>query len=351
MKKRIDKPWSDVIFFVGITIAVYLGIRYLLPLVIPFLLATVFASLLHPVVHKLENRIKLSKGILSFLVIFIALLVIGIPVALLVIKGVQEISSLALNYKSWKGEIEEIWCMCCERVEQITGIKATNLLSMRSGESGTILTNVQEKVIPFLMNCSIDGIKGIAGFFWKFVVTIIATILLLSDYPRLCRNFLKTQPGRIAVRLGKNTMRAGGTYLKAQMIIWAVVSGVCVIGLLLTGNRYAILAGIGIGICDALPFLGTGIVFVPWLILNLFQGEYGMAVVYGLLYVLCNITREFLEPKLVGRGLGIHPLAVIFSLYVGICVYGGTGIILGPLSVLLIWEMYQIWREYADNIS
>ena len=65
----------------------------------------------------------------------------------------------------------------------------------------------------------------------------------------------------------------------------------------------------------------------------------------GGLYIFCNLIREFLEPKLVGRGLGIHPLAVVCSLYVGICVYGGTGILLGPFSALLIRELYRIWKE------
>ncbi len=134
--------------------------------------------------------------------------------------------------------------------------------------------------------------------------------------------------------------------MKAQFIIFGIVSAICVVGLFLTGNRYALLAGVGIGFCDALPFVGTGIIFVPWLILKLFQGEYLFAVVYGVLYIVCNITREFLEPKLVGKGLGIHPLSVIISLYVGMCVFGGLGILLGPLSALLIWECYQMRQEY-----
>lgn len=346
MKKRIEKPWSDVVFLIGITIAVYLGIRYLLPLVFPFLLALLFAAILHPLVKKLEKRIKLPRGLLSFLVVMLALLIIGIPVLLLIYKLIRELCSLIGGYKNWKGEAEQIWCMCCERIEQISGIKASTVISWGNGRADSIMTNMEEKVVPFLMNCSVNGLKGIAGFFWKFLVTMVATVLTLTDFPKFRESFLRTQPGKIVGRLGKNTMHAGGAYLKAQFIIFAIVSAICVVGLFLTGNRYALLAGVGIGLCDALPFVGTGIIFVPWLILKLFQGEYFFAVVYGVLYIICNITREFLEPKLVGKGLGIHPLSVIISLYVGMCVFGGIGILFGPLSALLIWECFQMRQEY-----
>jgi sporulation integral membrane protein YtvI len=346
MKKRIEKPWSDIVFLIGITIAVYLGIRYLLPLVFPFLLALLFAAILNPLVKKLENKIKLPRGLLSFLVVILALIVIGVPVIWLVYKLIREFCSLIGGYKSWKGEAEQIWCMCCERIEQISGIKAATVISWGNGRANSIMTNMEEKVVPFLMDCSINGLKGIAGFFWKFLVTMVATVLTLTDFPKFRERFLRTKPGKIIGRLGKNTMHAGGAYLKAQFIIFGIVSAICVVGLFLTGNRYALLAGVGIGFCDALPFVGTGIIFVPWLILKLFQGEYLFAVVYGVLYIVCNITREFLEPKLVGKGLGIHPLSVIISLYVGMCVFGGLGILLGPLSALLIWECYQMRQEY-----
>lgn len=349
MKIRIEKPWSDVLFFAGITVVVYLGVKYLLALVFPFLFAVLFAAFLHPIVQKIENKIKIPRGILSFAAVALAVLVIGVPLMLLLFKLVRELCSLIGNYNMWKGEAYDLWCMCCERVEQLSGIKAASFVSWGSGQADFMIQNVQEKVVPVLMNCSISGLKGVAGFFWKFLVTMVATVLVLSDYPKLRKCFFGTPPGRIVRHLGKETVNAFGTYIKAQLIIWSIVSAICVLGLFLTGNKYALAVGIGIGFCDALPFLGTGTVFVPWLLIKLIQGEYQLAFVYGLLYIICNIVREFLEPKLVGKELGVHPLAVIFSIYVGICVYGGAGIVLGPLSALLIWEVYRMRADKGEQ--
>ena len=342
---KIEKPWSDVLFFIGITVAVYLGVRFFLPLVYPFLFALFFAAVLHPLVNKIQNKIKIPRGIISFAVVALSVLIVGVPLFLLLVKLVRELGSLIGNYKSWKGEMYDIWCMCCERVEQFSGMKATAFVDWGSGQADSLIQVFQEKATPVLMKYSIDGLKGIAGFFWRFVVCLVATVLILNDYPDLRRRFFGTAPGKIVRRLGKETMHAGGSYLKAQLIILAAVSTICVAGLFFTGNRYALTAGIGIGLCDALPFFGTGTIFVPWLLLELIRGKYFLAIVYGVLYIICNIVREFLEPKLVGKELGIHPLAVIFSIYVGMCVYGGAGILLGPLSGLLIWELYRIRTE------
>ncbi|MDY5775802.1 MAG: AI-2E family transporter, partial [Lachnospiraceae bacterium] len=120
---------------------------------------------------------------------------------------------------------------------------------------------------------------------------------------------------------------------------------ICCIGLFLTGNSYAILVGCCIGLCDALPFFGTGTVFIPWLLIKVFCGQYVLAAAYGIIYLICNFTREFLEPKLIGNKLAIHPMLVLISTYIGLCVFGVFGFFLGPVGVFLIAEIYKISEE------
>ena len=136
MKMKIEKPWSDVLFFIGITVAVYLGVRFFLPLVYPFLFALFFAAVLHPLVNKIQNKIKIPRGIISFAVVALSVLIVGVPLFLLLVKLVRELGSLIGNYKSWKGEMYDIWCMCCERVEQFSGMKATAFVDWGSGQIG-----------------------------------------------------------------------------------------------------------------------------------------------------------------------------------------------------------------------
>ena len=134
-------------------------------------------------------------------------------------------------------------------------------------------------------------------------------------------------------------------YIRAQLIIIGMVMASCIIGLFLLKNPYALVVGVLIGLCDALPFLGTGTVFIPWIILTVFQGKYALAAGYAAIYIVCSIIREYVEPKIVGKGLGVHPLAVIIAIYVGICLFQTWGIVLGPLSALLISHTYQQLTE------
>ncbi len=349
MKIKMKKPWSDALKIVGITIAVYCGMRYILPIVFPFFLAVLIAILLHPIVTKIDNKIKIPRGILSFLVLVLVFLLIAIPACYVLWKLLMQACSFVREYDLWRGEIDKFWCGSCEKIEAISGIQAEIIQDWGDNQANHIGEILQEKLLPFLMSCSVNGLKGLAAFAWKLIVTMVATVLILTDYLNLKGKLMNTSAGKVLNKLGKSTLHVSGKFIKAQIIILLVVSGICVVGLFLTGNPYALLVGIGIGLCDALPFIGTGTIFVPWLIIRLFQGKYLLAVAYGVLYITCNLVREFLEPKLVGKGAGAHPLVVIFSIYVGICVYGGVGVILGPLSALLIWELYGLSQTEEEE--
>lgn len=345
MKIKIEKPWSNAFKIIGITIAVYCGMRYLLPIVFPFFLAILLAMLLHPVVKKIENRIKLPRSLLSFLVLFGAVLLVALPVGFVVWKLLKQACGFLSEYHLWEGEVNKLWCCGCERIEEISGIEAELIQEWGNGQASRLGETVQEKLLPALMSCSVSCLKLLAAFSWKLIVTLVSTVLILGDYENLKERLMQTALGGAIRKIGKETLWVSGKFVKAQFIIFSIVCGICIAGLFLTGNRYALLAGIGIGICDALPFVGTGIVFVPWLVISLFQKQYLFAAAYGAIYIICNLVREFLEPKLVGKGAGAHPLAVIFSIYIGIYAYGGAGVLLGPLSALLIWEVYRMYKQ------
>ena len=90
-----------------------------------------------------------------------------------------------------------------------------------------------------------------------------------------------------------------------------------------------------------LPFVGTGIVLVPLSAWQLLSGHYvRMAVCLGL-YGICILTRELLEPRLIGNKIGIAPICILFSLYAGVKLFGVGGIIKGPLALIVIFEILK----------
>ncbi len=91
---------------------------------------------------------------------------------------------------------------------------------------------------------------------------------------------------------------------------------------------------------DMLPFIGTGLVLMPLAFWQILNGYYAKAVICVILYVVCALTREFLEPKLIGEKMGIFPVAILFSVYAGVKLFGVFGIVKGPLALITIYEIY-----------
>ena len=81
--------------------------------------------------------------------------------------------------------------------------------------------------------------------------------------------------------------------------------------------------------------------FVPWALFEFFQGAYLSGIIYLAVTVITTLARQFLEPKLIGKSVGANPLMVLVSIYLGMQVYGLWGVILGPASAFLIWEIYR----------
>ncbi|HHU70495.1 MAG TPA: AI-2E family transporter, partial [Clostridiales bacterium] len=84
------------------------------------------------------------------------------------------------------------------------------------------------------------------------------------------------------------------------------------------------------------PILGSGIILIPWSIIMLFSGNIYSAAILITVYLLCQVTRQLLEPKLIGKSMGAKPLFTLISIYVGVQLFSGYGYFLGPIGLAII---------------
>ena len=171
----------------------------------------------------------------------------------------------------------------------------------------------------------------------------MAVLLIIKDYDEICQKLQKYSTFRHLVRIGERLWQMAGLWLRAQLLIMAAVMAECVAGLWVLQNSYALLVGILIGFLDALPFIGTGTILLPWAALELFRGDFFHAAAYLTFFLITNSTRDFLEPRLLGEKLGVYPIVIAVVVYVGICIFGPTGVLLGPLMLLVIREVVREW--------
>lgn len=344
--------WYQWIRLIGITLAVYVMMEYLLPVVFPFCIGFVIAFALYPLRRWLQRRLHLKREAAGFVALFV-----GICVAVLIAGGILYLLVLGGSYAGKCGlpdalfsQGRTMWNTCCDRLHTWTGRWV-----MEPEDYSIFVDTVQKRSLHFdadalMSNWKHVGTQTLRGLAYV-LVTIVSALLMLGEFDEL-----KRTTGRIAKRLfhagfGLTMRKVGWTYVKAQMIIIGTITGICVLGLLVVRERYWLLIGVAIGICDALPFLGTGICFLPWALWRLLSGRYVSALWFVALYIITSFTRQSLEPKLIGKKIGVPPLAVLISVYVGIKVYSRGGFLLGPISAFLIWQLYSddVAKEDANE--
>lgn len=338
MKNFTEKQSKKIRTGIGITVAVYLSFKYLLPLVVPFLLAGLLAWILYPCIKYLHYRFPFVKESLwaSFLLTLIGV-ILGLSGYILIMKFGSLVgeyaSQLDFYWKYFWNEIEQ-------RVSQLeTFLKLSkgslslpiNQMAMDLGES------ITSHILPRTLECA----KSLARFSAGFFVMVIATVLLIEEKEQLKERFLDSSFYMEARITMDNLRQTGGTYLKVQSIILGITILLCSVGFWILKIEHPILKGVVIGIFDALPIFGTGTVFIPWIIILLLKGKILFAVEVGILYLVCYFVRECMENTMMGKSMGITALEFLISVYVGLKLFGGVGFLLGPIGYLII----RLWMK------
>ena len=129
--------------------------------------------------------------------------------------------------------------------------------------------------------------------------------------------------------------------LKGYILLMLITFTELTIGLLLIGQSNAILLAAIICVIDILPVLGTGAVVIPWALISLFTGNILEAIGLILMYIVITIIRNFLEPKVIGNQVGLHPLITLLSMFCGLRLLGFVGLFGFPLTLIVLNDLYK----------
>lgn len=336
MGKYKIKVVGIVIF---VTLAVYILIKYMLPLALPFVIALIIAVLIDKPVTFITRKLHF-KRIFSILIVLVVLLaVIGILIYWLVSTLVTQLGRFMTNFDVYMGEMQQILCNGCTMIDGWFGLSDGSSLEYMNRQIDAASSEFSDSVIPKLMDGSINAAGTFAVVFTALAFAIMAIVFFSRDMEKMKalqkESIFNKEIKFITSKLGD----IFGTYVKTQGIIMLITAVICTLGLYAMGNDYALLAGVLIGIMDALPVLGTGTVFIPWSIILLLLGKYQRAVMIFGIYILCYYIRQFLEPRLMGTRMGISPVIMMLSLYAGLILFGISGVITGPIAAVLIKEI------------
>ena len=220
--------------------------------------------------------------------------------------------------------------------------------------SSTDLINL---ISNFLKNALIKGmnlISAIPVIAMYFAITAISLYFLCTDkvymIDQLEHHLPETWVKKI-YRHTKDISKSLGSYLKAQIILINISFVIVLLGLFLIkimgfNIKYPLLYALGIGFVDALPIFGSGTVMIPWSIASALYGDIRLGIAILTLWTITTIIRQVLEPRIVGKHIGIHPIFTLIAMYTGFRAIGLTGLLLGPI-ILIISK--SIFSSMIDN--
>ncbi len=343
MIDRYKKFLVTIAYYGVIAALVFLGIRYALPLLAPFLIGAVIAYLLRFPVRWLHRKIKIPYKGAAALTVALFFIVLG---ALLVLAGVKAVNwlvdTIALLPTMYTTHALPFFEEVTANLEQIfrdldPGVIATlESVGDRLLESaGTWISSLSSVAVSVLSGAAVS----LPGLFLDIVMLIISTFFIAIDYEAI-RTFLLRQLGQESkMLLWEIKSYVGGTLwvcIRSYAIIMGITFVELSIGLSVVKVEHAIVLAMLIAVFDILPVVGIGAILIPWAVLTAIQGDLVLFLGLMITYVVIVVVRNIVEPKIVGGQLGLHPIVTLSSMIVGLQLFGLLGLFGFPITLSLL---------------
>jgi sporulation integral membrane protein YtvI len=328
---------------------------YIFKLTYPFIIAIVIAIAINPVVRFLEKQWKFPRilAVLSALLVVIGVFT-GL-ITLLIAEIVAGAAHFANVVPAHVGTmIRYIERLIANQVIPFYNKMASMFKSLDSGQQETIMNSItqagnriSESATAFLQNFFLNLpalVSWIPNAATVIIFSLLATFFISKDWDRLAASFSRILPEKVRYsgsRVFIDLKKALAGFIRAQLTLISITLVIVLVGLLILRVNYAITIALITGFVDLLPYLGTGVVFIPWIIYELVTGNFGLAIGLGILYTVVIVQRQVMEPKILSSNIGLNPLATLVALFVGFKLIGFLGLIVGPVTLVLLTTLYK----------
>ena len=336
-----DLPHKGLVILLVIALTVVLF--YALPYIWPFALALGCSRLLEPFVRRMAGLLRplhLVRRTATLLGMLLLFGVVGTLAGLLLGRLSQEFLAMVRSLPQLVG-----W---------ITGTALPNLRALYNRYLALMPAYVPELIsnaIASLAQQAVGWAAALSGWLttgaWStalgiphvllaLVLVAMGTYYFTADRERILRFWGRLLPvslRRQGLRIKEDILRSIYGQLKSQLVISLLIMCFLVLLFWLFRVPYGLVAGLGIGLMDALPVLGAGLFLVPWSLLSFIGGNTSTGILMAAAYLGTVIIRQVLEPRIVGRNLGLYPLVTMMAMYAGFRLFGVLGLIGGPVMM------------------
>ena len=322
----------------------------------PFIIGIILAFLMNPFIIFLSEKSRFPRT-LSVLVsmIFLIALIAGLITFLIV----EIVAGAAYLSKVLPEHLDTMILLLQDYFqEKILPIyqKIISLFNdLEAEQQDTILSNI-ENLGSSIGTTLTNIIQATLGLMPKFIgwlpeagtgalFSLLATFFIAKEWNKFLTKTQQLLPNKALLNLKKIVIelkRALFGFIRAQLTLISMTTLIVLIGLLILRIEFAITIALIAGFVDLLPYLGTGFVFIPWIIYALMTGNFSLALGLAILYTVVIVQRQLMEPKILSSSIGIDPLATLIAIFIGFKTIGFIGLIIGPIVLVIISTLYKL---------
>ncbi|KGP71461.1 sporulation integral membrane protein YtvI [Pontibacillus yanchengensis] len=328
------RQWILILVTILFIIAAY----FILPVSLPLIIAFITALFLNPAVRLLQYKFRIQRK-LSVIIVYISFLILlSIAGTFLVTRAVTQIASFVDNAPMYVSQIETFFS---EWEKDTSRFKEQFPPQVVKEIETSIQTNLYQFKQSLSQKSNIMDIAGfissIPNYLVSFLVYLIALFLFMLEMPRLKSKAYDHMTTKTAEKVRFMNSRLSYVvfgFLKAQFLVSIVIFVVTLIGLLIISPNVAIIMSLIIWIIDFVPIIGSIAILGPWAVYMFLIGDFYMGTQLAILAVVLLAIRRTVEPKVMGRHIGLSPLATLIAMYIGLKLFGILGFFIGPLIVI-----------------
>lgn len=349
---REPKIYIKIVINLIFVILAFLILFFIVPRLIrffmPFVIGWFVAMIANPLVKALEKNVKIVRKHGSAIIIIAVIGAIIGALYFIILIITKEFMELMNDFPMIIESLDLQLSNLSNRLRMISRSlpnQAHGFIDDFILNTGLYLTEIVSGVnLPSIGTVTAFA-KNIADSFLKIIIIILSAYFFTVSKDEIEQAVKKAMP--VSVSDGyriiyENFKSAVGGYFKAQFKIMLVLSLIMFVGFEIIRVNYSFLLALGIGFLDFLPVFGTGVILWPWALIDMLTGNYIRAIGLVVIYLLCQIIKQVLQPKMVGDSIGISPLATLVFMYTGYQLYGVVGIIIGIPVGMVIVNLYRV---------
>ena len=313
----------------------------------PFLVAFIISLIIEPAIKWIMKKTHLTRRTSSIIIFVIVLGIILGSLVWILITLFSESSSLlqGLNDYFDKAYIQFQFFMESFNFDKIH--LSDEVLNVIQSSTGDLLQTASNWLRNSLTGL-IELVTSLPSIAICIGITIVALYFICVDKIYILDQIEHHLPKIWVRKIGKHLkdlIQTLGGYLKAEATLILVSFIISLIGLYILqfvgfNVQYPLLMALFIGFVDALPILGSGTVMIPWAIISAINGDLNLGIAIIVLLIIMSIVRQLLEPKLVSKNIGVHPIFTLIAMYTGFKIIGIMGLLIGPIVLIIFKNIF-----------